>query len=280
MAAGTGPAVASAAAASPTRRERQRQATYDEIVEVARRLLRSSSGDLSLRAVATEMGMTPPALYRYVDSYAELLELVARSIFIDVVEAMRVARDRHPDDDPAAQIVAASAAFRAWALGNHAEFRLVFASPLPDEGSADAGTAPAVVPPRVDSLAACPPGNGADMFAAFFSEIFGRLWGKYQFHIPTDDELDPAVLAVLRDQLPPAKVIGAEGTVAPGMVWMFERAWAALYGTVTLEVFGHIHPEFISSGALFRATLLDLGRSLGLEPEWDRLSKIVTTDPA
>jgi Tetracyclin repressor-like, C-terminal domain len=189
---------------------------------------------------------------------------------------MVVARDRHPDGDPAAQIVAASAAFRAWALGNHAEFRLVFASPLPDEGSdADgAGTGPATSPPRVDSLAACPPGNGADMFAAFFSEIFGRVWAKYQFHIPSDDELDPAVLAVLREEAPPAKVIGGVGTVAPGMVWMFERAWAALYGTVTLEVFGHIHPEFISSGALFRSMMRDVGRDLGMEPEWERLQAV------
>ena len=66
------PASTGAGTAGPalTRRERHRQATYDEIVSVARALLRSSSTDLSLRAVAAEMGMTPPALYRYVDSYA------------------------------------------------------------------------------------------------------------------------------------------------------------------------------------------------------------------
>src|SRR6478735_11041143 len=99
--------------ATPTRRERQRQATYEEIVDVARRLLRASE-DVSLRAVSAEMGMTPPALYRYVDSHAELMVLVARSIFEDVVSAMATARDRYADDDPAAQIVAAASAFRRW----------------------------------------------------------------------------------------------------------------------------------------------------------------------
>lgn len=57
---------------APTRRERQRAATHDEIVTVARQLLGSPDA-LSLRAIAAEMGLTAPALYRYVDSYHELL---------------------------------------------------------------------------------------------------------------------------------------------------------------------------------------------------------------
>ena len=87
---------AATSSAAPTRRERQRQATYDEIVEVSRRLLRASE-DVSLRAVSAEMGMTPPALYRYVDSHAELMVLVARSVFEDVVAAFNPV----PADDTA-----------------------------------------------------------------------------------------------------------------------------------------------------------------------------------
>ena len=44
--------------------------------------------------------MTPPALYRYVDSHQDLLDLVAKKIFEDVVTALTEARGRHPDDDP------------------------------------------------------------------------------------------------------------------------------------------------------------------------------------
>jgi AcrR family transcriptional regulator len=270
-----------------TRRERHRQATYDEIVSVARALLRSSSTDLSLRAVAAEMGMTPPALYRYVDSYAELLVLVARAVFADVVASMTVARNRYPDDDPAAQIVASAAAFRRWALGNPAEFRLVFATPLPDESDADtapgsraSATRPGTFTrPEVEALAPCVTDNGADLFAGFFSEIFGRLWAKYQFPVPADEDLHPAVLAVLRADLTPATVTDGFGAITPGMVWMFERAWARLYGTVTLEVFGHVHPEFIRSGALFESTMLDVGRDLGLADEWDRLVEAAREEP-
>jgi AcrR family transcriptional regulator len=96
---------------APTRRERQRAATYDEIVTVARDLL-GKPETLSLRAIAAEMGLTAPALYRYVDSYHELLMLVAQAIFEDVIGAMTLARDRYGDDDPAAQTLAATVAFR------------------------------------------------------------------------------------------------------------------------------------------------------------------------
>lgn len=254
-----------------TRRERQRQATYDEIVEVSRRLLRSGQ-DVSLRAVSAEMGLTPPALYRYVDSHAELMMLVARSVFADVVAAMRQARDQHADDDPAAQIVASASAFRRWALGNREEFRLVFASTAPPETEA---IVQAAARQPLAALEDClPEETGVHQFGAFFSDIFRRLWAKYGFPLPADGDLDPAVLGALRSQIQAAGHTEGPRTITPGMVWIFERCWARLYGTVTLEVFGHVHPEFIDSGALFGATMLDIGRDLGLETEWPRLQQI------
>jgi len=257
--------------AVPTRRERQRQATYDEIVTVSRQLLRHGR-DVSLRAVSAEMGLTAPALYRYVDSHAELMALVARAVFADVVGEMTVARDRHPDDDPAAQIVAAVSAFRRWALGNREEFRLVFASPPTPETEALAESA---AQRPITTLDGCVPEElGAREFSAFFSDIFTRLWTKYRFPVPADDELPPGVLQVLSGPAEPGDKLATLGEVTPGMVWMFERAWARLYGTVTLEVFGHVHPGFITTGALFEATVLDIGRDLGLAGEWDRLQAI------
>jgi AcrR family transcriptional regulator len=257
---------------TPTRRERQRRATLDEIVEVARRLLREGQ-DVSIRAVATEMGLTAPALYRYVDSHAELMTLVARAIFVDVVAAMTVARDRHADDDPAAQIVAGVAAFRAWALGNREEFRLVFASPPTPEVEANAHL-------PLMSLGDCAPEEmGAREFGTFFADIFGRLWLKYRFPVPADDDLPEGVLAALIGDDVGVKLgappDGAGTPVMPGMLWLFERAWARLYGTVTLEVFGHVHPALITTGALFEATVLDIGGDLGLADEWERLRAVV-----
>jgi AcrR family transcriptional regulator len=267
---------AATSSAAPTRRERQRQATYDEIVEVSRRLLRASE-DVSLRAVSAEMGMTPPALYRYVDSHAELMVLVARSVFEDVVAAMAAARDRYADDDPAAQIVAAASAFRRWALGNREEFRLVFAPPAGAYGVPDPLSAGQPEDCVTDQS------GGAELFGGFFSEIFARLWGKYQFAVPSDDELDPAIVEAVQAHaklIPGLDGLGAGATPSAGMAWLFERAWARLYGIVTLEVFGHINPGLAQSGALFAATMRDIGNDIGLLDEWPRLQGIAAEQPA
>ena len=262
--------------AGTTRRERQRQATYDEIVEVARRLLQTPEA-LSLRAVAAEMGITAPGLYRYVDSYQELLLLLARSIFRDVIASMAEARDRYAADDPAAQIVASTAAFRRWALGHHEEYRLLFATPQSSWPQGGALPECDVQAPFAD----CAPDNGAGEFSAFFGQIFIRLLSTYEFHIPSDDELEPEVVAALTS---PAPATGHKlpdmVEVPAGVVWVFERAWARLYGTITLEVFGHIHPEFITSGVMFRAMMREVGAELGLADEWDRLRELMIEEIA
>jgi len=249
-----------------TRRERQRQATYDEIVEVARTLLRGGH-EVSIRAVAGDMGLTPPALYRYVESAAALDDLVTQHIFVDVVATMATARDGHPNDDPAAQIVAAATAFRAWALGNPAEFRLVFASPpAPD-------APPKTAHPKFALAAHC--AEGEAIFTDFFGELFMRLWHQRRFPVPSRDSLDPAVLAVWEEtgsaRQATAELFGDDGI---GVLWLFELAWARLYGIVTLEVFGHIDPALTESGAMFRAVILEIGTTLGLADEWERLRPI------
>ena len=57
-----------------SRRDRVRAATIEEIKETARRLLVTKGPEaVSLRAIAREMGMTAPALYRYFGSREDLL---------------------------------------------------------------------------------------------------------------------------------------------------------------------------------------------------------------
>jgi AcrR family transcriptional regulator len=245
-------------AVAPTRRERHRAATYDEIVAVSRRLL-DSSDPLSLRAVAAEMGMTAPALYRYVDSYHELLMLVARAIFEDVITAMTSARNRHGDDDPAAQILAASVAFRRWALAHPQEFGLIFAN----AATAMEGTGPNPSDPTS--------AGGGAQFAEFFTDIFLRLWDRYRFAVPADSDLEPALLELLQVQRS-SGLLPCDFPGHPvGLSWIFIRSWTRLYGTVTLEVFRHIDLEVIASGALFRAMLDDNGHDLGFGDDQPRL---------
>ena len=70
-----------AVTATLTRRERQRAATVEEIREVARGLMRvQGTTDVRFTDIAKEMGMTPPALYRYyADRDALLTDLIAEA---------------------------------------------------------------------------------------------------------------------------------------------------------------------------------------------------------
>src|SRR5215469_7363620 len=77
---------------APSRRDRVRAATTQEIIQTARKLLVQDGPEaVSLRAIAREMGMTAPALYRYFGSHEELLRHVVGDIFTDLASHVRAA---------------------------------------------------------------------------------------------------------------------------------------------------------------------------------------------
>ena len=130
----------------PSRRDRLRAATTEEIIQTARRLLVASGPEaISLRAIAREMGMTAPGLYRYFGSHEELLRHVCASIFTELGEDIRRAihAAELPDGGPAehltVKMIEACREFRRWALTHKSEFAVLFGVPLPglDDGRYD-----------------------------------------------------------------------------------------------------------------------------------------------
>ncbi|MFB6720830.1 TetR/AcrR family transcriptional regulator [Kribbella sp. NPDC056345] len=251
-----------------TRRERQRLATFDEIVELGRSMLRDGR-EVTLRALAAEMGLTPPALYRYVKNPAALNELLSDAIFADVAREMVEAGEVYGEEDPAAQIVAAATAFRDWALDNKSEFQLVFVTnSLSGERTIRTESGSYPLSRGVSGTGS----HGVELFADHFGGALARLSKKSPFPVPAPDELDPDFVAVhsqaseARSEL--AALLGKD---ALGMVWLFEFAWAQLFAIVTLEVYGHVRPQLIKSGVLFRAQMREIGARVGMSADWDRL---------
>jgi AcrR family transcriptional regulator len=244
-----------------TRRERQREATFEEIVSVSRELLAEEGSELSLRAVATRMGMTAPALYRYVANYQELVDLVAFEIDKAATDGFAEAASRLPDDDPGGRLVVATVAFRRWAHANPREFSLVFANPIAD-GSCI----------RRELLTAATSGH-------YMNDLLIDVWEKYGFDHPALDELDPAVAAAVADPVFPVKLERIPDDDR-GLLWVFVRAWAALYGVVTLEVFGHMDPRIIESGVLFRSMVREWIPRIGLGDDYDRLDALLVEELA
>src|SRR4051812_23200578 len=95
--------------APPTRRERLRRETLAEVSATARRaLVREGVEGVSLRAIAREMGMTAPALYRYYASREALLSALVVTLYDELTAALEAARDDVPADDVGARLIAAS----------------------------------------------------------------------------------------------------------------------------------------------------------------------------
>ena len=120
---------------APSRRDRVRAATADEIKQTARRILVAEGPEAcSLRAIAREMGMTAPALYRYFDSREDLIKHVVADIFTEIaggIHAAVEAAGQASGGDMVAKLVAACGEFRSWSLGHKEEFGLLFGTPLP-----------------------------------------------------------------------------------------------------------------------------------------------------
>jgi AcrR family transcriptional regulator len=241
---------AGAVAESLTRRERVRASTVSEIKETARRILvTEGSESLSLRAIARDMGMTAPALYRYFPSREDLvLDLVA-DLYHEVSDRMEAARDAEAPDDAPARLLAVSRAFRAWALAHPREFALTFGSPIP--GVAFHEDTPEHQATRSHQAAV--------RFGGIFGELVARIYLERRFPVPAEEDMDPA----LRDQLH----AWSETFPVPlpaGVAQVFLSCWIRLYGTVTMEVFDHLKFALGDAEPLFEAELRDLAAKLDI----------------
>jgi AcrR family transcriptional regulator len=202
------------------------------------------------------MGMTAPALYRYFGSHEDLLRHVVGNIFTDLAEYVKGAIHEAADGAPpgstesdvlALKLIAGCRAFRAWTLGHVPEFSMVFGSPLPGlevfhEMALD---------PNVDC---------GYKFGQLFLDLFGELYRRRPFAIPADEDIQPS----LREQL--ARYRQLTGTDLPlGALQTFLRCWVLLYGTVSLEVFGHLRFALDDPSPMFELMLADLAPLVGLD---------------
>ena len=234
---------------APTSRQQNRIDTEARIVDAARSLLAAGS-EVTLRAVARELGLTAPALYRYAPSHEELSRMIAIAIDSEVAERIAAAAAKQPSDDPAAQLIAACVEFRHWALTNRKEFALVFAN--------------------VDVECVKEYDGSSGMV---FSGLLVALWEAYRFPVPALGELDPGLAAIL--EVPDAPVDPAMKGDLAGLVWTLTQGWSRLYGTVTLEVFGNVDARLVEEGHLFRSMIADQAMPLGLTSELERLQDLI-----
>jgi len=104
----------------------------EEIKTVARRHLATDGANLSLRAVARDMGMVSSALYRYFASRDDLLTALIIDGYNSLGGAVETADAAIQDrSELRGRWLAAARAVRDWAMANPAEYALLYGSPVP-----------------------------------------------------------------------------------------------------------------------------------------------------
>ena len=203
-----------------TARERARAEIAHEILDAARQhLATDGAAALSLRAIARDLGMASSAVYRYVASRDELLTRLIIDAYDALGAAAEAAEGAAARDDLAGRWTAVGTSVRTWALANPNEYALIYGSPVPGYVAPPDTIAPAT---RVSSLLVR---ILVDAAAA------GRV-------VPA--VVEDTVGAADRSALSPIReFIGV--ALPDALIQRGLMAWAALYGTVSFELFGQLH---------------------------------------
>jgi AcrR family transcriptional regulator len=201
-------------------RERTRAEITRQVLDAARRhLATDGASSLSLRAIARELGTSSSAVYRYIASRDELLTRLIVAAYDALGAAAEAAETGVARADLLGRWSAVCGGVRAWALANPNEYALLYGTPVPGYTAPLATVAPAA---RVSNLLL---GILADAAAT------GRLPAALaDDDVPRDNR---RALAPARSFVPPE--------VPDALLQQGLMTWAALFGTVSFELFGQLH---------------------------------------
>ncbi|MFE9319870.1 TetR/AcrR family transcriptional regulator [Nocardia sp. NPDC052278] len=109
-----------------TPRERYRVQMRAEIKQCAwQQIATAGASALSLNAIAKQVGMSGPALYRYYASRDELITELIRDAYRSLADTLRAARDSGAD------LAGLAYALREWALADPQRYFLIYGTPVP-----------------------------------------------------------------------------------------------------------------------------------------------------
>lgn len=208
------------------------------LAAAAKRVAEDGANDLSLRAVARDVGMVSSAVYRYFTSRDELLTALiieAYDSLGDHVEADIESTSGRPAGE---RWVDAAMAIRSWALAHPNDYALLYGTPIPGYAAPD------------DTVA-----SGTRVSRA----LVGIVRDADQRDAVADCPIEPSLsvsFAALR--------AGLELDVDDATTLAVITAWSQLFGLLTFELFGQTRNFVSDDEALFRAAATAMAASIGL----------------
>ncbi|MFI6929438.1 TetR/AcrR family transcriptional regulator [Streptomyces sp. NPDC050287] len=206
-----------------TPRERYRSQVRGEIKQHAwEQIATAGASALSLNAIAKQMGMSGPALYRYFAGRDELITELIRDAYRSLADTFREACASGAD------LAALAHALRGWALDDPHRYFLVYGTPVPGYHAPDdvSAIASEIMASLLDACAALPSNRPATAFDTHLDGL-GRQW--------------------------------ADNPSAPNTA--LHRAlsfWTRLHGVLSLELAGHFTGMGFDPAQLFAAELDDV----------------------
>ncbi len=204
----------------------------------------SGAAALSLRAIAREMDMTAPALYRYFQNRDDLVTALIVAAYHSLADALEAAHDAKTEDDHTGKLLAAPSAYRDWALAHPEDFALIFGTPIPGYEAPRELTVPAA----------------GRSFQVFASIIADAIQAGVMVPPAAYTRFPPAVHAAL------TAMQEQEGYAFPlEALYMTTVGWTQIHGLITLELFGHTGSVVGDTGEFYRYEIQNMLRHLGLQ---------------
>ncbi|MEU9484056.1 TetR/AcrR family transcriptional regulator [Streptomyces decoyicus] len=207
---------------SNTPRERYRTQVRAEITQRAwEQIATAGASALSLNAIAKQMGMSGPALYRYFASRDDLITELVREAYRSLAETLRAASAAGAD------LAGLAHALRGWALADPQRYFLVYGTPIPGYHAPADTTAISseIMTTLLDACAALAPDSAATPFGTYLEDH--RDWA-------------------------------ADHPASPEALHRFLTFWTRLHGVLSLELAGHFTGMGLDPALLFAAELDDL----------------------
>lgn len=215
-----------------SRRERLRQQTLAEMKERAFELVdQGGAAEVTIAAVGKAMGLTAPALYRYVPSREALLAALVEDAYADLGSSVAHVADEAARKEPRERVRRVLEAYRSWALAHPRRYTLLFSDRARD------------VPDSAEGVAALNVGMRPLLTA------LGELVGP-----PAPDGVSPVDAELLRW----AQGLGAPLDLAPAALRLAVLGWSRVHGLVSLEISGALANMGLDAGRLLAAEVEDL----------------------
>jgi AcrR family transcriptional regulator len=228
---------------TPDRRTKTHAATRQEIITIAwKQIAENGASALSLRAIAREMEMTAPALYRYFPDRDALVTDLIVEAFTSLGEALLAGQESIPAGDHAGRLAASGIDYRAWAVAYPQRYALIFGTPIPGYQAPSEVTTPA-----------------AAQSLSVLIKILDDAIQAGKLPIPEP----PIVSGELQSEIEAWRT-QVSSRAHPYAHYLALIIWSRVHGLVSLEIGHQFPPSLTSLESVYRQEIHSLMQQIGM----------------